>query len=158
MAASSHPFVFDFPSAGGLYLLLFGLTEPSKLDIGRLGSFHFRPGSYAYIGSARGPGGLAARLARHLRPAQHKRPHWHIDHLLNKASIQGVGWSFEGELCECGWAAALSALGVRRPRRFGSSDCRCAGHLIEFQPQTTIQRVLRTIPAELHFRLVGTAI
>ena len=37
------------------------------ISIGRLGQQHFPIGDYFYVGSARGAGGLRARVGRHLR-------------------------------------------------------------------------------------------
>lgn len=72
-----HP---PWPDASGDYLLLWQLTTPvPDLPIARLGRFDLAPGTWAYCGSARGPGGLRARIERHLRPG--KAAHWHIDHL-----------------------------------------------------------------------------
>ncbi len=70
---------FDLPEAPGAYVLLIGLARPLELPIARLSRPTLAPGNYVYCGSARGPGGLAARVGRHLR--QDKRPHWHVDHL-----------------------------------------------------------------------------
>ena len=43
------------------------------------------PGCYVYAGSARGPGGIRARVRRHLRPD--KTPHWHIDQVTAYAKL-----------------------------------------------------------------------
>ncbi len=76
-------------------------------------------------GSARGPGGLRARLSRHFR--KEKRLHWHVDQLTAVAAIKGV-WIAEGG-DECALNAALGALPTPLPG-FGSSDCpRCVAHL-----------------------------
>jgi len=42
-------------------------------------------GVYLYVGSARGFGGLKARVARHLRAV--KKVHWHVDYLLASRSV-----------------------------------------------------------------------
>ena len=36
-----------------------------EVPIGKLGVLHMLPGIYVYVGSALGPGGLAARIERH---------------------------------------------------------------------------------------------
>lgn len=82
-----------------------------------------------YEGSALGPGGLAARLQRHLRVE--KRLFWHIDHLLTHARV--VTWivNDSGRRLECAWARTLlstSGVQVTAPQ-FGASDCHCATHL-----------------------------
>ncbi len=120
----------DLPAAPGTYLLLLDLDALARLAVGRLGTFDFPTGRYAYAGSARGPGGLRARVARHLRAE--KRLHWHVDYLAARAPVVGVWYVESGERLECAWAARLSALpGADIPvEGFGSSDCGCRAHLI----------------------------
>jgi len=55
----------------GTYLLLLRLEEDREIEIGRLGSLFFPRGYYLYVGSAMGPGGLVARLARHSQRGKH---------------------------------------------------------------------------------------
>ena len=124
--------MIDHPTTSprGTYLLLARLDKPTRLAVGRLGDHLFPAGWYAYAGSALGPGGLPARLARHARP--HKRIHWHIDHLLGPAQlVQSWQMACPARL-ECQWAAALVRLAQARIAlpRFGASDCRCPGHLV----------------------------
>jgi Uri superfamily endonuclease len=118
------------PAAPGTYLLLLDLPMPTRLAVGRLGTFDFPAGRYAYTGSARGPGGLRARVGRHLRAE--KRLHWHADYLSARASIVEVWYAESTARLECVWAARLSALpGASQPiDGFGSSDCGCRSHLI----------------------------
>jgi Uri superfamily endonuclease len=108
------------------------LNTAHQLSVGKLGVFNFPAGVYAYAGSALGPGGLAARLARHLR---HPKPlHWHIDY-LRAHSRPRVIWLLENEGDrECIWAEVMSQMdGASRPvPGFGSSDCRCLSHLVHF--------------------------
>ncbi|MBN1976046.1 MAG: GIY-YIG nuclease family protein, partial [Anaerolineae bacterium] len=95
-----------------------------------MGCFCFSSGWYAYVGSAQGPGGLAARLARHLRPL--KSLHWHIDYLRAQAQPVQAWYTTGTQKRECAWARALSsfpAASIPVPR-FGASDCRCPAHLI----------------------------
>ena len=68
----------DGPRASGAYALLIALDEPLRVHAGARDAT-LAPGLYVYCGSARGPGGLAARLARHMR--RDKRAHWHVDQL-----------------------------------------------------------------------------
>jgi len=63
-------------------VLILRLPCPATVNVGRLGRVRFPAGWYAYVGSAYGPGGLAARISRHLRPS--KPSHWHLDYLLNE--------------------------------------------------------------------------
>ncbi len=117
----------------GTYLLLIRLDTGVQIRAGRLGEIGLQAGWYGYVGSARGPGGLQSRLARHLRTT--KKHHWHIDHLLDKGTIYAI-WQCESlDRLECGWCHALrdGIPGTRLPvPGFGSSDCHCPAHLIEF--------------------------
>ncbi|MDC7789088.1 GIY-YIG nuclease family protein [Rhodoplanes sp. TEM] len=83
------------------------------------------PGRYLYCGSARGPGGLRARIARHLR--RRKTLRWHVDRLTTRGTVIAVWAVPDGD--ECALAGALAGLPVPIPG-FGASDCRrCPSHL-----------------------------
>jgi Uri superfamily endonuclease len=120
------------PTPQGTYLLLAHLECAVEIPIGKLGTFSFDTGWYTYAGSALGPGGLPARLARHARAD--KRLHWHIDFLLQHAALDTIWQAAHPQKLECAWAMAmLDLLGAQTPvRRFGASDCRCSSHLIYF--------------------------
>ncbi len=121
---------FDLPEAPGAYVLLIGLARPLELPIARLSRPTLAPGNYVYCGSARGPGGLAARVGRHLR--QDKRPHWHVDHLTANGQVLDVLCRTEGSECELR-RRINNHSGVCLPvPGFGSSDCReCPSHLLK---------------------------
>ena len=74
----------QLPAAPGSYVLLITVAAPLTIHAGRLGAIALSPGTYAYTGSALGPGGLRARVGRHLRAE--KRPHWHIDALTRRCA------------------------------------------------------------------------
>lgn len=129
----------NIPAQHGAYALHLRLCQPERLAVGRLGGFLFPAGEYAYLGSALGPGGLRARLGRHL--AGDGRPHWHIDYLRRQAEVIAVGWALCGSSrqppsLECDWSRALAALSVSTipAPGFGASDCHlgCAAHLVAF--------------------------
>jgi Uri superfamily endonuclease len=130
------------PAAPGSYLLLLDLAAPTRLTVGRLGTFDFPAGRYAYAGSARGSGGLRARVARHLRTE--KRLHWHVDYLAARAPVVKAWYVESIERLECVWAARLRALpGVGLPvEGFGSSDCGCRAHLL-LLPEAVTDGALR---------------
>lgn len=111
----------------GTYLLLLTLPAPAELQIGRNRTISFEAGLYCYVGSALGPGGLAARLKRHA--AGSKRQHWHIDYLLPHAQLAGALVIEDPRRLECSWAAWVESQAHACVQKFGSSDCRCAGHL-----------------------------
>ncbi len=114
----------DSPVAPGAYALWLRLEAPFAATAGK-GKGILPAGDYLYCGSARGPGGLRARLARHMRPQ--KRAHWHIDRLTAVANVLGAFVVEGGD--ECALNAALD--GLPTPiAGFGSSDCRrCDAHL-----------------------------
>lgn len=130
----SLDFIERLPVSAGSYALHLRLDRPAAVEVGRLGRFDFPSGDYLYLGSARGPGGLRARLRHHLRvPA---RLHWHIDALTPLARITGI-WYSQGPVdLECLWSQAVYSLplAVCASPGFGAADCRrgCTAHLAAF--------------------------
>lgn len=120
------------PRRPGTYVLILRLSRRTTIEVGQLGRFRFPAGWYAYVGSARGPGGLAARIARHRRTS--KTLHWHVDYLRAHARPMAVWYAAGDQRRECAWAEALSRHpGASTPApRFGASDCRCPTHLVHF--------------------------
>jgi histidyl-tRNA synthetase len=117
------------PAAPGAYALWLELDAPRPVAAGKARGL-LPAGDYLYCGSAKGPGGLRARLARHMR--REKRARWHIDQLTARAAIRGA-FVFEGG-DECVLCEALFALPTPLPG-FGSTDCRrCLSHLRAFPP------------------------
>ena len=106
-------------------MIVLRLAAARTLRIGRLGTYRCPGGYYTYVGSALGPGGLAARLKRHFKPV--KRLHWHIDYLRRNARWDQVWFCFSRQRLEHRWASALAQLpGAAVPvPGFGASDCRC---------------------------------
>ena len=118
------------PAAPGTYAILLKLDRARRLPVGALRKVAFEPGLYVYVGSARGPGGLAARVGRHLRGGG--RTHWHIDYLRQAATPVLFWWQCGRERRECDWTQRLGCepgFGSIVPG-FGASDCRCSSHLI----------------------------
>ena len=108
----------------GAYALLISLPSPLAVKAGT-STASLAPGLYLYCGSARGPGGLAARIARHMR--REKRQHWHVDQLTCQGDVLGAFVFPDGD--ECTINATLEALPTPL-KGFGSSDCRrCRSHL-----------------------------
>jgi Uri superfamily endonuclease len=138
------------PPEPGSYVLIMRLDEAKRIRVGKLGTFSFDVGWYAYSGSALGPGGLAARLAHHYRPE--KKLHWHIDYLLIEAELVEVWWAEDNKRKECTWASALRSVpGAKVPvPNFGASDCRCLSHLVYFGQQPAFASFSRAL-ADLEF-------
>jgi len=116
----------------GTYALVIVLDRSRIIRLGRRGRFCFPAGFYLYVGSALGPGGLAARIERHL--CAEKCFHWHVDYVLRAKPVRVVEvWVTEGATRrECDWARAAMQLpqaSIVVPR-FGASDCQCAAHLV----------------------------
>ena len=117
------------PEGPGDYVLVLESADQEEFQVGKLGKMQLQPGFYLYAGSARGPGGLQARLKRHLRAAGD--PHWHIDYLRQRSKILEIWISQDPRQLEHRSAGVLSGLkGFLEPRPgFGASDCRCFSHL-----------------------------
>lgn len=115
----------------GAYLILLALDRPVGLAIRAFRGIAVPSGQYIYAGSACGPGGLRARIARHLR--RDKSRHWHIDNLTTAASDIAAIAVPAGD--ECALVEILLESGEHRQpiAGFGSSDCHtCISHLLAF--------------------------
>ena len=116
----------------GTYALILHSRRAQAISVGKLGTFTFSRGFYVYTGSAFGPGGLPARVGRHLKP--HKPLRWHIDYLTAYLSVVRVWQTRHPKTCECLWAGHFQTLGGTIPvPGFGASDCRCCAHLFFFK-------------------------
>lgn len=137
----------ELPGDPGTYGLILLLARSTRIVVGALGVFDFAPGHYVYVGSAFGPGGLKARLGRHI--AGNGRRHWHIDYLRRAASVEAVCFSTADDPLEHAWARALgNAPGAGLPApRFGASDCGCASHLIALPDSPTREFLTRILAA-----------
>jgi Uri superfamily endonuclease len=138
----------DLPATPGTYVLIIS-ARPGVVRVGKLGELALTEQPHLYVGSAHGPGGLRARVGRHLRSAHGKAGrHWHIDHLLAVARIREV-WLVTGtEKLECAWAAALAACDACETPLpgFGASDCRCPSHLLQGASWDCLARLRRRLP------------
>ncbi len=120
------------PATPGTYALILRANAPTVLNMPSRGRVTLAAGLYAYLGSAHGPGGLRARVGRHLRTG--KPLHWHVDYLTAALPIVHIIASESSKWSECTWARKLIDLtGASVPvLGFGSSDCRarCPAHLV----------------------------
>jgi Uri superfamily endonuclease len=137
------------PASPGTYLLALRLPQPRCIRVGALGPINFQPGLYVYLGSARGPGGLAARLGRHCEGGRSE--HWHLDYLRTSAKPVLAGWRTGRRRLECAWARRLARAAGTSPQipGFGSSDCRCLTHLVRVSAVRTelIAAIGRILPS-----------
>ncbi len=110
-------------------MLILDVERALPLRVATLPRIHLPPGRYAYVGSAKGAGGIRARVRRHLRVD--KKLRWHVDHLTAVARVVEIAAHPGADECDI-----VDALVARRRARmpvagFGSSDCRrCASHLV----------------------------
>lgn len=128
----------------GTYALFLVCVSVHKIQVGRLGPLVTKPGHYAYIGSAFGPGGISARVGCHCRLAY--RRHWHIDYLQQITRPESCWYTHDPIRREHEWAAAVVALpqATIPLAGFGCSDCRCRSHLFWF-PSLPCCRSVREI-------------
>lgn len=117
------------PARPGTYVLVLKCPRSTRLPVGRLGVLRVEKGYYVYVGSAYGPGGLAARIRHHSQAAA--RPHWHIDYLRARCEWVDCWFTTDFPQCEHNWAEVMRTFpGAGVPfARFGSSDCDCHAHL-----------------------------
>lgn len=136
----------------GIYVLVIDVKTRLDIKVGKLGLRTFKPGTYLYVGRAKQY--LNGRLKRHLR--KDKKIFWHIDYLLQESHIEEI-WFNRNALDECRTASILLSLckAASLPiLGFGSSDCRCPGHLIHLSGQEgALPRLRKNIEfakAEIH--------
>lgn len=120
----------SLPALAGTYVVALRAEHRREISVGRLGSLLVEPGVYLYVGSAFGPGGLRARLGRHIDGTG--KPRWHVDLLRAVTRPVAAWWSLAPDRLEHIWAKALAELdGAAEPLPgFGSSDCGCRSHLV----------------------------
>lgn len=120
-------------SRRGTYSLILSCRTNPIIQVGQLGGLQLQPGFYVYVGSALGPGGIAARVAHHERVSP--RPRWHIDYLRAHTQLGQVWYTCDPVRREHQWADLFKqARGASIPMAgFGSSDCNCMSHLFRFE-------------------------
>jgi len=124
----------EIPREKGTYALVVRLRQPLVMRLNER-EVVFARGLYVYAGSAFGPGGLRARISRHL--SRQKRRHWHIDELTSalQCKIMALIFCISAEKLE----RAICGLLSKDPRfasitGFGSSDDpRNPSHLFLFE-------------------------
>ena len=145
----------------GTYALLLHAEETQSIEVGALGTMTVRPGWYVYVGSAFGPGGLQARVQRHVRGDG--ALHWHVDYLRAVTTLASVWYTHDPERRECTWATLLrKASSSHVPMEgFGASDCGCPAHLVAFDEPPPLpafrDRLRREAPSHAPVRAVEPA-
>jgi len=124
--------IASIPKSRGIYALILQVYRDLELTIGSLGKVKVEPGVYCYIGSARGFGGLRARIAHHYRKLK-PRLWWHIDYLTirNEVRILHVVYAETNQDLESQFAKAVNEAYCWNPAipRFGATDKRDYTHL-----------------------------
>lgn len=129
----------------GTYTLAMAVERSASIRVGRLGELALEPGIYLYVGSALGPGGVRARVGRHLRGR--KQTHWHLDYVLPVASPIFLLYTYSRRRLEHRWAHGLCRLlraTVPLPG-FGASDCSCPAHLVHLPEGTRSSEIQRAL-------------
>ena len=132
----------------GVYLVQMPVSLPLVMVFASGRQVVLQPGVYYYAGSAQR--GLKSRITRHAR--REKPLRWHIDYLASQypANFCWI-WQDAQKNFECEIARTLARKLVLIPG-FGSSDCRCPGHLFCGSPQETAQLV-STLNPDMSFAL-----
>ncbi len=125
----------------GTYVLAIDVP-PLEVGIGAAGEYRLE-GTYAYVGSAFGPGGFA-RIERHRELARGEREvrHWHVDYLLGhpESELESVA-RFPDADRECELADTLPGEPVKG---IGASDCDCPAHLLVIPDGVVLRKVLKS--------------
>ena len=124
----------------GSYVLVMQCSVETSVQVGRLGVLNTTPGFYLYVGSALGPGGIPARVNRHLRWKMPDQLKWHVDYIANITWPVAVWYSYGQISYECKLSHAVAGMAdVSIPLpRFGASDCRCNSHLYYIEDESAV--------------------
>ncbi|MEM0154128.1 MAG: GIY-YIG nuclease family protein [Ignisphaera sp.] len=119
-------------AVGGVYVFIFRVDRDIRTTIGSLGSVHLVHGVYGYVGSARGAGGVRARVLHHIRKEK-RRVWWHIDYLTTLPETVPMYVVYAKTSCDVESLLAhrigLSPCWSGYTRGFGSSDKDSYTHL-----------------------------
>ncbi|MEJ5228568.1 MAG: DUF123 domain-containing protein [Pseudothermotoga sp.] len=126
----------------GAYILLVNLFEPLVMKVSR-NEWFFKPGLYAYVGSAMNS--LERRISRHL--AKNKKKHWHIDYLLEKATVQLVLMIRSDEKIE-EEISRIFAKYFECIENFGASDLRVKSNLFYIDSTRKFFEVVSSIHSQ----------
>jgi len=117
----------------GTYILIMKLKNDVNIVVGKLGKVYFKKGFYYYVGSAFGKTiNLENRVERYDRLNKERKGNlkWHIDYFLVNPDVKIIDVVvFPKKSIECKVSKKLSKVSKKVVKRFGSSDCKCEGHL-----------------------------
>ncbi len=138
----------NIPESKGTYILVIEVVNDINIKIGCLGKRKLERGVYVYIGSARGPGGLKARIYRHLK--LNKRIKWHIDYLTvnPKVRIKAVFYLKSKDLLESIVANKLLSNNFFKGviKGFGCTDRRNNyTHLYKLKNKSSIEELMKEL-------------
>ena len=133
--------------SSGTYALLLRPDDEERIEVGALGEMSVRAGVYVYVGSAFGPGGLRARVQRHVKGEGAR--HWHVDYLRAATTLETVWYTHDDTRRECRWASILRNHPTSRVPMagFGASDCDCSAHLVAFEGMPSFLEFRRRVQA-----------
>ena len=116
----------------GVYCLVLSLNKERDIRIGRK-KYNLPGGFYCYVGSALN--NLEKRIERHIRVSsgREKTLQWNIDYLTSKANIVNFKTIQTEKRIECRLSDKIKGLSDGTVKGFGSSDCKCGGHLHYFK-------------------------
>jgi Uri superfamily endonuclease len=86
---------------------------------------------------------LEERLKRHL--SKKKKTFWHIDYFLKKARVIELKTIKTDKRIECKINKMVKKLGSKPVPKFGSSDCKCEGHLHYFEENPTYRKEFHSV-------------
>lgn len=130
----------DLDKGPGAYVLLMDLAAPVLFSRKHIAAASLS-GPLVYAGSARGGGGIRARLRRHFRRG--KPVHWHVDELTNAARHLSAVAVPLGSECDLVDRLVDSGRFAFALPGFGASDCRrCTAHLL--RPNTGHPGLIRS--------------
>ena len=143
------------PTAPGAYALLIEVPRPFELPIRRLAERGLAAGRTLYGGAANGPGGIRARVRRHLR--HDKAIRWHVDRLTAVGRVVAVHAAPGGSECAL-FEQVMKTPGASVPAPgFGGSDCRrCPAHLAAVSADTRGESMLYISSIKLVTGLITT--
>lgn len=111
-------------------MILYNKVNNKEVRIGKLGSFFFLKGYYAYLGSSFLKNGIIQRLRWHFKPLKKER--WHIDFLTKENRFEIIGFLTKCSNIKGKEVDISNCIGSKFSyyiKGFGSSDTKSFSHL-----------------------------